>query len=284
MKSVVIAGLCSISLSIFGCASEAGSDDASTDSDITSQLAENDVAACTATQALVGEKDGNATLVTMTKAGKLYSVGSTEGGKVTVNASTWSFKAGNAAAVDLGACKKVTGAEASSWAAAKGVATYMNDIDSLASSVTDEMSQVSNDARNSNATNQGQQPNAYVVFAIETSKRDTLDLGTKVSGTAGALPSGENNDGIDSQDWSYGGVSACYGLGGGEDWGEWFQGASDGTSLDGDVTPLLGSTKGGYIAHEKVKALDGLVDSSSPSAIELTVGGWTFLIPDSFSK
>jgi hypothetical protein len=120
------------------------------------------------------------------------------------------------------------------------------------------------------------------VFAIETSKRDSLDLGTKADKSAGKLPGSDNDSLLDDNDYSYGGMSACYSLGGGEDWGEWFQGASDGISLQSDVATALGTNKAGFIAHEKVKGLKDVTDGTN--AIELTVGAWTFLIPDGFSK
>ena len=79
-------------------------------------------------------------------------------------------------------------------------------------------------------------------------------------------------------------MSAAYSLGGGDDYGEWFQGVSDGVSVSGDVTPALGAAVAGFIAREKVTALSTLVDSAKPSAIEITVGPWTFFLPDSFPK
>jgi hypothetical protein len=56
-------------------------------------------------------------------------------------------------------------------------------------------------------------------------------------------------------------------------------------SLSGDVGPALGNgTRAGFIAHEKVTALSTLVTGAKPSAVELTVGDWTFFLPDSFAK
>ena len=80
-------------------------------------------------------------------------------------------------------------------------------------------------------------------------------------------------------------MSAAYSLGGGDDYGEWFQGASDGVSLSADVIPALGPTAAaGFIGREKVAALSTLVTSQSPSAVAITVGPWTFFLPDSFAK
>lgn len=39
-----------------------------------------------------------------------------------------------------------------------------------------------------------------------------------------------------------------------------------------------------HAAREKVAALASLVARKSPSAVEITVGPWTFFLPDSFAK
>jgi hypothetical protein len=268
MKSLFVVGFCAISLSIVGCAGESGSEDTGgTESDVVSQLGENEVMTCGDTQALVGEKAGKATLVTLKKSHRVYALS----GK-TDKLST--LQAG------LHSCKKVSGADAATWAVANGLVTYEGEIDGLASTVTDEMSSLRENEDSS--SNQSSAPNAYVVFAIETSKRDSLDLGTKARNSAGKLPASDDDSLLDENDYSYGGMSAAYDLGGGEDYGEWFQGASDGISLESDVTSALDTNKAGFIAHEKVKGLEDVTDGTN--AIELTVGAWTFLIPDGFSK
>ena len=265
MKSVILVGFCAISLSIVGCAGEPGSEDAAgTESAVVSQLGVNEVMTCGDTMALVGEKDGKATLVELKKNHRVYSV---------------TGKTDKLAKLQSGlhvTCKKATGAEAAPWQVANGLVTYEGEIDGLASTVTDEMSSAGERSSQSSA------PNPYLVFAIETSKRDSIDLGTKASGSAGKLPGRENDTLLDENDSSYGGLSAAYALGGGDDYGEWFQGASDGISLQSDVSTALGTNKAGFIAHEKVKGLADVTDGAN--AIELTVGGWTFLIPDGFSK
>ena len=38
------------------------------------------------------------------------------------------------------------------------------------------------------------------------------------------------------------------------------------------------------LIHEKVTALSTLVDSAQPSAVEITVGAWTFFLPDAFAR
>jgi hypothetical protein len=267
MKSLFLVGFCAISLSIVGCAAESGSEDtAGTESDVVSQLGENEVMTCGDTQALVGEKAGKATLVTLKKSHGVYAL---------------TGKTDKLSTLQSGLrCKRVTGADAAPWAVANGLVTYEGEIDGLASTVTDEMS--SSGENNDSSSNKSSAPNAYVVFAIETAKRDSLDLGTKASNTAGKLPGSDNDTLLDENDYSYGGMSAAYNLGGGEDYGEWFQGASDGISLQSDVSSALGTNKGGFIAHEKVKGLKDVTDGTN--AIELTVGAWTFLIPDGFSK
>ena len=80
--------------------------------------------------------------------------------------------------------------------------------------------------------------------------RDQLDLGTKVSGSAGALATEDDAEGLDEQDFSYGGISACYALGGGDDYGEWFQAASDGIYLSADILPPSGIARRLHRARE----------------------------------
>ena len=266
MKSLILAGFCAISLSIVGCAGES-SGAGGAESDLTSQLAEHEVLVCGGTQAIVGEKDGKATLVTLTtaKAPLLALSGKTD----------------TLAKVQAGlGCTKASGAEAASWAAASGLLTYANEIDGLASTVSDEMASMENENGSGNRASSAPKP--YTIFVVATRERDQLDLGTKVSGSAGALATEDDAEGLDEQDFSYGGISACYALGGGDDYGEWFQAASDGIYLSADILPALGGSRAGFIAHEKVNALKDLTDGTS--AVEITVGQWTFFLPDGFSK
>lgn len=292
MKHLLAVGFFSISLSIIGCATGSGGETG--ESDLSAQLGENEVLACEmggAKLALVGGKDGKATLARLAPAKDLFALtGAT--GKLTASGGRLSWKAG-ASELELDtslkgtleggaiACKKAAGSEAASWATASGLLTYASEIDGLAQTVTEEMASFDDQSSNQGANHQSAAAPSYVIFAVETARRDALDLGTKASGSAGALPGDDGAELLDEDELSYGGMNAAYGLGGGDDYGEWFQAASDGISLSADVVPALGSTRAGFIAHEKVKALDGLADGSN--AIELTVGAWTFLLPGGFS-
>lgn len=270
MKSLLVAAFCLISLSIVGCAGESGGGVADgAESDLASQLAEHEVLVCGATQAIVGQKDGKATLVTLTTAkAPLFAL---------------SGKTDTLAKVQAGlSCTKASGAEAASWAAASGLLTYADEIDGLASTVSDEMASMENESENGSGDRASAAPKPYTIFVVATRERDQLDLGAKVTGSAGALATEDDAEGLDEQDFSYGGISACYALGGGDDYGEWFQAASDGIYLSADILPALGGSRAGYIAHEKVNALKDLTDGTS--AVEITVGQWTFLLPDGFSR
>src|SRR4029078_12868314 len=99
------------------------------------------------------------------------------------------------------------------------------------------------------------------VYVVATSKRSSLSLGTVANGTAGSMKKGSDDEDslVHENDFSYGAIGAAYSLGGGDDYGEWFQGVSDGVSLMGDLGPALGNATAGFIAHEKVTALSSLV-------------------------
>jgi hypothetical protein len=214
-------------------------------------------------------KDG---LVTLTKSGDLYAVGSEKASALTLAADkkTAKFKSAKLTCAPAGA-------DEAAWAIAGAMASYESDIDGLASQVVDEMN-----GDGSDGSGHVKSPKPYLVFAVETSKRGSLDLGTTANKSTGKLPGG--GDTLSDDDNSYGGLSAAYDLGGGDDYGEWFQGASDSISIGDSITKPLGSEKAGFVAHEKCKALSGLVGSKDPSAVELTVGSLTFLIPNDFSK
>ena len=290
MKPSILVGMCSIMLGMFACAGQTVSvpdvtNDGADEELKASQALRCDADSGTAKLALIPKGTGKGTLLSLTPAADVYALGGAAG-TVTAKKSGWSFKAtGNTLTLDASlkgkwvvgskstnmTCTKATADEAGSWRAASALVDYAGEIDGLADTVQEEMS--------------GPKAKAYTVFAVETSRRSALDLGTKPAKSGGALPGDDGESLLDENDFSYGAMSAAYSLGGGEDYGEWFQGASDGISLAGDVAPALGSgVKAGFIAHEKVKALSTLVDSAAPSAVELTVGAWTFLLPDAFSK
>jgi hypothetical protein len=125
-----------------------------------------------------------------------------------------------------------------------------------------------------------------MIYMVANSDRDSLSLGTKVNDSQGAIPGSDDADErLDQDDLENGAMSAAYSLGGGDDYGEWFQGVSDGVSLVGDLSPALkNGTRAGFIARSKVTALGSVVDSAKPSAVEITVGPWTYYLPDAFPK
>jgi hypothetical protein len=240
------------------------------------------------TLGLAATKNGKAALLTLTPAADLYALSGLRG-TITTSATGVSWSGSGASlALDADAngtlrgqwnegsaskkvtCTNATAAEAASCASAAALLGYASDIDGLADTVLE-------DTRNAH-------PKPYTVFAVETARRGSLSLGTDVADSAGALPGEDAETTLDDNDWNYGAMSAAYNLGGGDDYGEWFQGISDGISLSGDVVPVLGGARAGFIAHEKVKALSTLVTGGQPSAVEITVGPWTFFLPDSFAK
>jgi hypothetical protein len=293
MKMAAAAGLCAITLGFFGCAAEPSADETGpgiSEDELRSKLGANQALSCDADSgnaklALVPSKGGKVTLLSLTPAADLYALsGST--GSLTGSTRSWSWK-GSGSSLALGAnmkgkwtrgarstnvtCTMAAAAEAASWRTASALVDYAGEIDGLAETVLEE----SNDPK----------PKPYTVFAVETARRSSLALGQIATNSAGALPGDDGESRLDENDFSYGAMSAAYGLGGGDDYGEWFQGASDGISLSGDVVPALGAgTRSGFIAHQKVTALSTLVNGAKPSAIELTVGAWTFLLPDAFPK
>jgi hypothetical protein len=174
------------------------------------------------------------------------------------------------AAVDV-TCKKVASTEAASWRTANALEDYASEIDGIASAILEETEEP--------------MPKDYTVFVVETSRRSSLSLGNIAANTAGSMSKSSDPDDslLDENDFSYGAMSAAYSLGGGDDYGEWFQAVSDGVTLIGNMnTALKSSGLAGFIAREKVTALKPLVGGQSPSALEITVGAWTFFLPDSF--
>jgi hypothetical protein len=293
MNKLVAAGVCVVAAFLGGCAADATADaTGSADGELRAQLGENDAIRCTAaskhlTFAVVPTKDGKGSLLSLKPAADLFAL-SRAAGSVTSSSTGVTWKSSKAS-LTIGAdmkgtwesgsqsanvtCEKAEAAEAASWRAANGLADYADEIDGIADTVVGEDSKASH-------------PKPYMVFAVETSRRGSLALGKVVANSAGKVSSNANEDSqLDENDFSYGAMSAAYSLGGGDDYGEWFQGVSDGVSLVGDLSPTLGAnTVAGYIAHEEVSALSSLVDHANPSAVEITVGPWTFFLPDAFAK
>lgn len=281
-----------MAVGVGGCAADASTDEPGVaDSELRSQLGANEALRCTAdsgkaTLALVPLKGGKVALLSLKPAADLYAL-SRITGTLTTPTTGWSWKS-SSSALTLGAtmkgkwtrgaqstnvtCAKVAAAEAASWRTANALQDYAGEIDGLADAVLEN--------------SEGAKPKPYTVFVVETARRGSLALGQVAAKTSGSIPARSNADEslLDENDMSYGAMSAAYSLGGGDDYGEWFQGASDGISVSGSVTPALGTANLGFIAHEKVTALSSLVDSAKPSALELTVGPWTFFLPDAFSK
>jgi hypothetical protein len=276
-------------LGIVGCTGGGSSDPATEDDDLQKV---GGALSCTPESgkdkiALVSAGKGKYALLTLTPAKDVFALSGVTGTLKTSGASR-SFEAGSTK-LDLDgglkgtlkrgaqstkvSCSGGTATDAATYRTANALVGYAGEIDGLADTITEEMAS-------------GSSPKPFTVFVVETSKRSSLDLGTNEKDSTGALPGDDDAQSrLDENDSSYGAMSAAYGLGGGDDYGEWFQGASDGISLSGDVIPALGTAaKGGFIAHSKVKALSSLVDGKDPSAVEITVGAWTFLVPDAFPK
>jgi hypothetical protein len=290
MKTSVTAGIC-VALGVFGCAADPSVDAEApgvSEAELRSQLGANQALRCDADAgkakvALLATKGGKVVQLALTPAANLYALSGSTG---TLGASR-SWK-GKGSSLVWGAnmkgkwtsgtrstnvtCTMATAGEAASWRTANALVDYANEIDGLAETVVGEM--------------EGAQPKPYTVFVIETARRSSLALGTVAKQSGGALPGSDDAESLlDENDASFGGMSAAYSLGGGDDYGEWFQGASDGISLSGDVVPALGTgARTGFIAHEKVTALSTLVDGAKPSAVEITTGAWTFFLPDAFPK
>lgn len=292
MKKLAVATIGSITIGMFGCAAPPGDEAGVAENDLRAKLGANEVLRCDAdsgkeTLALVATAKGKVALLALTPAADLYALSGTTG-TLTSSASTWSWKAAGSS-LTVGAssrgkwlrgskstnvtCRTDT-AETASWRVANALVDYAAEIDGLAETVLEE----SNDPK----------PKPYTVFAVETARRGSIALGTIAKGSAGALPGEDGESALDEDDFSYGAISAAYSLGGGDDYGEWFQGASDGISLSGSVTPALpAGARVGFIAHENVTALASLVDRAKPSAVEITLSGgakWTFLLPDGFTE
>ena len=288
MKMLAFAGTSLIALGIFGCAGTSSDGSSVSEDDLRARLAPSDALRCDADSgnaklALVTTTAGKAALVALKPAADLYAL-TRSSGSLTVSSSKWSWK-GSGSSLDLGANLKGTwvrgaqstkvtcsmvSAEGASWRTANALVDYAGAIDDLAKTVVGESS--------------GPKPKPYAVFVVETARRSSLALGKVATNSAGALPGGTGEARLDENDLSYGAMSAAYALGGGDDYAEWFQGASDGISLSGKLVPSIGATRAGFIAHEKVAALSTLVDRGQPSAVEITVGAWTFLLPDAFAK
>jgi len=293
MKLALSFGICAITLGMFasGCAASESSEDSPevSEGELNTRLTAGQALHCETDSGktkigLVSSGAGKFALVTLATKGDLYTV-SHSSGTLTTSASKWTWKGASSSLKLTSSMKGVfergsrstavtcemANSEAAAWRAANAIADYADEIDGLADTVLEE----SNDPR----------PKAYTVYAVETSRRSSLALGTVASNSTGALPGDEGEERLDENEQSYGGMSAAYGLGGGDDYGEWFQGASDGISLAGDLAPALtNGARAGIIAHENVAVLKPLVDSTKPSAVEITVGAWTFLLPDAFPK
>lgn len=293
MKASAAAGLFAMAFGAFGCAAASSVDEAGvSESELRSKLGANEALRCTADSgqaklALVATTGGKFALLSVTPAADLYAL-SRSTGALTTSTTSWSWKA-SGSSLTLGAnmkgkwqrgaqstnvtCTTAAAAEAASWRTANALVDYAREIDGLADAILES----SEDAA---------KPKPYTVFVVETARRRSLALGQVANKSAGALPGSDDAQSLlDENDASYGAMSAAYALGGGDDYGEWFQGASDGISLSGDVVPALGAgARGGFIAREKVTALSTLVDSTQPSAVEITVGPWTFFLPDAFAK
>lgn len=286
MKMLAAVGFCAVSLGVFGCAAQTSDDVTDAEGELRTQ---SKSVRCTAQSgeelAVVAASGGKSALLSLKPAANLYALSRSSGSLTTANRS-WSWTGSGSSltlASDLSGkwkrgtkstdvtCKTMPAGEAASWKTANALADYADQIDGLADTVVGEMNH--------------HKPKAYTVFVVETAKRGSLSLGQVARDSAGAVPGTDDAVSLlDENDTSFGGISAAYALGGGDDYGEWFQGASDGISLSSTVLPALTGAHGGFIAREKVTALSTLVDSAKPSAVELTVGAWTFFLPDAFPK
>ncbi len=290
MKLRVAAVFCVTAMGLMGCSAAAEGDAASADGELKTKAGANETLRCAADSgdaklALVAAKGGKFALLTLAPAAELYALSGATGTLTTsTKGRTWK---GGSASLTLGTNLKgkwedggkstdvtcvAAGDETSSWKTANALVDYASEIDGLADAVLEN--------------SEDPKPKAYTVFAVETSRRGDLALGQVATKTSGALPGNDDAQSLlDENDSGYGAMVAAYSLGGGDDYGEWFQGASDGISLSSDVLPALGSgAKAGFVAREKVTALASLVDSAKPSAVEITVGAWTFFLPGAFPK
>jgi hypothetical protein len=292
MSKVLAAGACAMAMGAFGCAVDATDATEAAESELRTRLAANEALRCSVESsdvvvAVVPTRYGKASLVSLEPAGRLYALSSSTGSLSTSNAGlTWTgSRAGLALRTSLKGtwrssgqtydvtCAKVAGAEAASWRTANALTDYASEIDGIADAVLEESTEP--------------KPKPYAVFAVEAARRGSLPLGKLAADSAGRLSAQTSEDDslLDENDFGFGAMSAAYSLGGGDDYGEWFQAVSDGVSLISNVTPALGpNAVAGFIARENVAALSTLVDRRSPSAVEITVGSWTFFLPDAFPK
>lgn len=292
MKTSVAILSCGFALALVGCSA----DDAGTGE------AEDEVRAKTTLRceagaeklALLPAVGGKSSLVALAPAGNVYALTGRTG---TLKATTkgWSWKS-NVASLTIGANLKGTferdgqstavtceaaAAETMAWRAAAAVASYAVEIDDLA----DVILETADADDRPEADDPPARPKRYTAFAIETSRRSSLSLGQKAPDSGGALPGEDAEYLLDENDFSYGGASAASALGGGDDYAEWFQGASDGISLSAKVAPeIVGGPKAGFIARVNATSFASVVDSAKPSVVEITVGAWTFYLPDAFPK
>ena len=311
MKTKAITGVMSaMMLGLFGCAGSAGDSSGTSESELTAKLQPTESISCSADSGgaklgLVTTIDGKAAMLALRPVGSLYSLARDYTGKLSKSGKSWSWTATNAS-VTLDASLKgtwndgkkttkvtcaITG-DAAAWRAAAGVADYEESVNGLASTIVEEMNGWA-DQDDTDDVEKVAEPNPYKVFVIETSRRASTDLGKIVADSGGAIPfreySKENNvddeEALSVAEDEYGPVGSCYNLGGGDDYGEWFSEASYETSLARIVEPTLRpGERGGFISRTDVKALSGLVEGTSPLAIEFTVGALTFLLPQDFSK
>ena len=295
MKIATLTGFCAVGMALYGCAGSASEPASASEGALTaSVLGENGALACTTggvQLALVAASASKTALVTLTPAANVFALSGTTG-VLTTSAGAGLSWTGASGSLTLGAdmkgtwtqgsdakavtCAPASAADAPSWKAASGLVLYASEIEGLASTVLDSTS----DTNGNGTPNTSTKTPRYTVFAVETAKRASLALGVAAKDSTGALPGDDGASLLDENDWSYGGISAAYGLGGGDEYGEWFQGASDGISLAGD----LGTAKASFVGHEKVASLAGVVDSAAPSVVEIGVGTWTFLVPDAFAR
>lgn len=267
MKTLGIIGLFAVVASAVACSSPG---DERADTSVGAATAASGVTVCTSTDlAVATTKTG---VVTLTKTGALYAVASDKATALTIAGSKGTYKGKPLS------CAPAAASDEASWVAAGQMADYADSITGLAESIFEEEAEGDDDSAKTSGKDSA---SGYTVFAIETANVKTLDLGNPVKDSAGSLPGGDSDsDTLYDDDNGEGGLSAAYDLGGGDDWGEYFQGMSDGVSL-GDS---LGDTKATFSAFEKTKAFDGLLQSNGVSAVEVTVGQWTFFAPSDYAK
>lgn len=291
MKTSAAAGLCAIALGIFGCSADASVDEGAVSEDELRGSAKKGLR-CSADSggeqlALVPTTRGKFALLALTPAADLYALSRRTGALTTTTTSTSWQSSGSA--LTLGSnmkgkwkrgahstnvtCTAAVTTEAGSWRTAIALADYAGEIDGLADAVLE-------------SSERTERPKPYTVFVVETARRGSLALGQIARNSAGALPGSDDAESrLDENDFGHGAMSAAYSTGGGDDYGEWFQAASDGISLSAKVLPaLVGGARAGFIAREKVTAIASLVGSAKPSAVEITVGPWTFFLPNAFPE